>query len=164
MTYKGALWEVFFWHRNVIKATMQEDRIRMNVTAFLYYGTIAFQEHGAACLIYMNRQQSLRHRKKPNLDSVVFLTCSCVTVITSHPFVFLPWSHRSCTFHTSTCSIQYAYRNPIRSMTGGRQRERARNVQMLVIHAPHNGSLKISQLMFPCLCLIMPNDRTYRSA
>lgn len=91
---------------------------------------LLFKNMEPPCLICMNRQQPLRHKKKKKL-SVVFLTCSCVTVITSHPFVFLPWSYRSCTFHTSTCSIQYAYRNPITSMSGGRQWERARNVQML---------------------------------
>lgn len=164
MTYKGALWEVFFGTGMSLKQLCRKTGYAWMSLPSYIMAQLLFKNMEPPCLIYMNRQQSLRHRKKPNLDSVVFLTCSCVTVITSHPFVFLPWSHRSCTFHTSTCSIQYAYRNPITSMTGGRQRERARNVQMLVIHAPHNGSLKISQLMFPCLCLIMPNDRTYRSA
>lgn len=69
---------------------MQEDRIRMNVTAFLYYGTIAFQEHGAALFNLHEQTAVAAAQKKKNLDSVVFLTCSCVTVITSHPFVFLP--------------------------------------------------------------------------
>lgn len=53
----------FFWNRNVIKATMQEDRIRMNVTAFLYYGTIAFQEHGAA-LFNLHEQTAVAAAQK----------------------------------------------------------------------------------------------------
>lgn len=54
---------MFFWHRNVIKATMQEDRIRMNVTAFLYYGTIAFEEHGAA-LFNLHEQTAVAAAQK----------------------------------------------------------------------------------------------------
>lgn len=42
---------------------MQEDRIRMNVTAFLYYGTIAFEEHGAA-LFNLHEQTAVAAAQK----------------------------------------------------------------------------------------------------
>lgn len=125
---------------------------------------LLFKNMEPPCLIYMNRQQSLRHKKKKRRQCGLFnlQLCDCNNITPLRlPSLKPPLLHisREHLLHTI-----YAYRNPITSMTGGRQWERARNVQMLVIHAPHNGSLKISQLMFPYLCLIMPNDRTYRSA